>query len=287
MTFQSRELKPKDFPPQLREIPDPPKSLHLLGHLPGADYVYLTVVGSRRASSYGQEICRQLIGALTGRPVAIISGLALGIDAIAHRAALASSLPTIAVPGSGLDRRVLYPRTNIGLADDIMKAGGALLSEFEPLTPAAPYTFPQRNRIMAGLAQAVLVIEAAERSGTLITARLALDYNRDVLAVPGSILAGQSFGPHRLIRDGATPITGPDELLLALGFDCQPTNGKWLDLVDGKEEIICRLLADSPLSRDSLIEQSSLPAAELNTLLSILEVKGLIKEIGGQFTFLR
>src|SRR3989344_4795871 len=175
-------LSPKDFPPLLREIPDAPKKLYVRGKLPSFNSAWLAVVGSRACTPYGRQALRYLIEGLRGYPVVIVSGLAYGIDAEAHKAALEAKLPTVAVPGSGLDWNVLYPRANVNLAREILKAGlsgqgGALLSEFEPNLKAADYTFPQRNRIMAGLCKAALVVEAKERSGSLITARLATEYN--------------------------------------------------------------------------------------------------------------
>src|SRR3989344_5616066 len=165
-------LSPKDFPPLLREIPDAPKKLYVRGKLPSFNSAWLAVVGSRACTPYGRQALRYLIEGLRGYPVVIVSGLAYGIDAEAHKAALEAKLPTVAAPGSGLDWNVLYPRANVNLAREILKAGGALLSEFEPNMKATDYTFPQRNRIMAGLSHATLVVEAKEKSGSLITAKL-------------------------------------------------------------------------------------------------------------------
>lgn len=277
-----RELTPEEFPPALKEINDPPETLYLEGKLPDESFTYLTVVGSRRYSRYGQDACEKLIAGLAGYPIAVVSGLAIGLDTIAHRAALAAGLPTIAVPGSGLDRSVLHPPSNRRLADKIVEAGGALLSELEPLAPAGVHTFPRRNRLMAGLAKAVLVTEAGEKSGTLITARLALDYNRDVLAIPGSIFAPTAFGTNQLIRQGATVITASQELLLALGFepsDQEPTESKSLTT---EEQLVIGLLTVEPLPRDELIKRLSLTPAAANSLLALMEIKGLIKESLGE-----
>src|SRR3989338_8416810 len=174
------------YPPLLSEIPDPPKKLYVRGALPSYEKLWLAVVGSRAATNYGRQAVRHLIEGLRGYPIVIVSGLAYGMDAEAHKAALEAGLPTVAVPGSGLDWSVLYPRANVNLAREIMKAGGAHLSEFEPNMKAADYTFPQRNRIMVGLSKAVLVIEAKERSGSLITARLATEYKHRTPRFPRS-----------------------------------------------------------------------------------------------------
>ncbi|MBI2097957.1 MAG: DNA-protecting protein DprA [Candidatus Vogelbacteria bacterium] len=278
------KLSPERFPPALKEINDPPEALYLEGTLPDKNYTYLTVVGSRRYSRYGQEAAEKLISGLTDYPIAVVSGLAIGLDTIAHRAALAAGLSTIAVPGSGLDRAVLHPPSNRRLADQIIEAGGALLSELEPLAPAGVHTFPRRNRLMAGLAKAVLVVEAGAKSGTLITARLALDYNRDVLAIPGSIFAPTAFGTNQLIRQGATPITASEELLLALGFEPEisPAGKRQTAPLTESEERAVELLTVEPLPRDELIRRLSLAPADANSLLALLEIKGLIKESLGE-----
>lgn len=277
------KLTPAQLPPALREISDPPKILYLEGVLPAENYTYLTVVGSRRYSRYGQEAAEELITGLAGYPIAVVSGLAIGLDTIAHRAALAAGLPTIAVPGSGLDRSVLHPPSNRRLADKIVEAGGALLSELEPMAPAGVHTFPRRNRLMAGLAKAVLIIEAGAKSGTLITARLALDYNRDVLAIPGSIFAPTAFGTNQLIRQGATPITTSAELLLALGFEPKPgLKSTAAENLSPAEQAVIKLLSVEPLSHDDLIRRLKLSPNEANALLSLMEIGGLIKETLGE-----
>lgn len=280
-----KRLSPANFPAQLREIPEPPKFLYLEGKLPEANAIYLTIVGSRRFSNYGREACEKIISELAGYPIVIISGLAIGIDTIAHKAALAAGLPTIAIPGSGLDRSVLHPSSNKKLADEIIEAGGALLSEFEPTYPAGLHTFPRRNRIMAGLAKGILVIEAGEKSGTLITARLATDYNRDVYAVPGSIFSAGSLGTNNLIKLGATPICSGRDLLLALGFDLPDESGQQkLDLqnLSESEKKVYELLNIEPLARDELIRVLNLPINEANALLGMMEIKGIIKEMMGE-----
>src|SRR4051812_17012803 len=197
-------LSAEQFPRLLNEIPDRPKRLFVRGELPSDEYKFLAVVGSRACTPYGRQAVTHLIDGLRGYPIVIVSGLAYGADAEAHKAALKAGLPTVGVPGSGLDWDVLYPRANVGLAKEILKAGGALLSEFKPDMKAADYTFPQRNRIMAGLCKATLIIEAKEKSGSLITARLAADFNRDVLVVPGQIFSAESKGTHQFLRLGAT-----------------------------------------------------------------------------------
>ncbi len=285
-----RKLQKEEWPTLLGEINDPPKELWAEGNLNLIDEskIFLTVVGSRRASTYGTEVCQTLVAALAGQPVIIVSGLAIGIDTIAHKAALKADLPTVAVPGSGLDRTVLHPSSNIKLADEIVASGGALLSELEPKQPAGIHTFPKRNRLMAGMSKAVLIIEASKESGTLITARLAADYNRDVLAVPGSIFHPGAAGTNQLIRDGATPITSGDDLLLALGFSSTSLGtGKLnLDELSPEERAVVDLLTVEPLIRDDLIREllqgGKLDTSAANTLLVAMEIKGLIREVLGE-----
>lgn len=278
------KLKGEDFPKALLEIPQPPKKLYLKGELPDPNSVYLAVVGSRNYTSYGRDICEKLIKGLKGYPVVIVSGLALGIDTIAHKAALSVGLKTIAFPGSGLSDKVLYPRTNLGLANEIVEKNGCLISEFEPEFISTLYSFPQRNRLMAGISKAVLIIEAEEKSGTLITARMALDYNRDVLAVPGSILSPNSKGTNWLIKEGATPITSSQEILDSLGFKIEKPElsdeEKYSDC--SKEELLVISLLREPIEKDILLEQMEMNISEANALLSIMELKELIKEELGE-----
>ncbi len=277
-------LKPEQLSKDLLEIPQPPKKLYIRGKVPKSNMVYLAVVGSRKYTSYGKDICEKLIKGLKGYPVVIVSGLAIGIDTIAHKTAIANNLTTISFPGSGLDNNVLHPRSNIKLAQEIINNGGCLISEFEPNFRATLYSFPQRNRLMAGISKAVLIIEAEEKSGTLITARMALDYNRDVLAVPGSAFSSNSNGTNWLIKQGATPVTSSEEILIALGFNIekpkQTDAEKYADC--GKDEMKIIELLREPMERDLLIHASGFPINEANALLSIMELKELIKEELGE-----
>lgn len=281
-----RKLTQTEIPLELLEIPQPPKSLYIEGELPPPEFVCLTVVGSRKYSTYGRDACEKIISGLAGYPIAIISGLALGIDTIAHKTALQARLPTIGIPGSGLDRSVLHPHSNTRLADEIIRAGGCLLSEYEPKVPAGIHTFPRRNRIMAGMSKAVLVVEAGEKSGTLITARLATEYNRDCLAVPGSIFSPSSTGANWLIKQGATPITSSEDILQALNLktreDQQDKQKNLFTDLSPQETIIIDMITHEPLTRDELIISCGLSASAANALLMTMEIKGLIKEELGE-----
>ncbi len=270
-----------EFPQLLKEITDPPKKLYLRGTLPSPDLKLLAVVGSRAISSYGKEVTQKLIAGLRGYKVGIVSGLALGTDALAHEAALDASLYTLAIPGSGIADAVLYPASNRLLAKRILDTKGALLSEFEPDFKATTWSFPRRNRLMAGISHATLVIEAGEKSGTLITSKLATEYNRDVFAVPGSIFNPHSYGPHMLIRNGATPITKSEDILEALGFSVEGEKPS-IDLssLSLDERRIIDLL-ENPLPRDEIIRVLNFPISKTNVLLATLELKGIIIERSG------
>ena len=276
-------LAAAEFPPLLAEITDPPKKLYVRGIVPPPEHKWLCVVGSRSYSPYAKDAVEKLVGGLAGYPVVIVSGLALGIDALAHKVALAHKLPTVSIPGSGLNWNTLYPRSHETLARAIVESGGALVSEFEPEFTATPWSFPQRNRIMAGLSHATLIIEASEQSGTLITARLALEYNREVFAVPGHIFDTNALGTNTLLQRGAVLITSTADVLTTLGLEPRknesdtskiPTN------LSEHEHGVLSLLGTQPLSIDSVVSALSLSASTVATALTTLELRGLVKDIG-------
>jgi DNA processing protein len=278
----------EDFPSLLREINDPPKELYIRGNIspllnPSAKI--LCVVGARQYSDYGKEVTEKLIAGLKGYNICIVSGLALGIDSMAHRSALKAGLYTVAFPGSGLDPSVIYPATHSNLAEEIVESGGALVSEFNLLQKSAPWTFPSRNRLMAGISHATLVIEAELKSGTLITSKNATEYNRDVGAVPGNIYSPLSAGPHMLIRLGATPVTCVDDLLELLGFARRGGQSK-LSLSDNSrfttlgeiDQKVVKFLEKGQKSKDDLVRELNLDPKIINMTLSSLELEGFIKE---------
>lgn len=278
-----RSLSPEEFPELLREINDPPKQLRYEGKLPLPGNKLLAVVGTRKYSAYGRESCEAIISALRGQPITIVSGLAIGIDSIAHRSALRTGLQTIAVPGSGLDRKVLHPHSHVNLAEEIIEAGGGLLSEYDDAMPSGVWAFPRRNRIMAGMCHATLVIEAERKSGTLITSRLATEYNRDVGAVPGPVNSPTSDGPHMLIRLGAALIRDHNDVLELLGLKRGDEAPTLVDVeeLSNEEKIFIKLLEQS-CPRDELIRKSKLDTSIASATLSLLEIKGLISEQLGE-----
>lgn len=281
-SMEIRDLDKKDFPPLLKEINDPPKSLRILGKFPKTEK-YLAVVGSRKYSEYGKNVCEKLIEGLAGYSITIVSGLALGIDSISHKSALKAGLPTIAIPGSGLSSKVLYPSSHKNLAEEIVEKGGCLLSEFEDNIPGYPSNFPQRNRIIAGMSEATLVIEAELKSGTLITSKYATEYNRDVFTVPNSIFSKTSEGPHMLLRLGATPITSSEDIISALGLTSHDNLFEKRDYKDcsSDEHEVINLLG-KPLSRKEIIKRIGKPIYVTQTILATLELKNIIGESMGE-----
>lgn len=247
--------------------------------MPPAGNKLLAVVGSRAMTRYGQEACQRLISGLAGYPVSIVSGLALGVDTCAHKAALAAGLHTLALPGSGLDDSVIYPRSNRAFARELLEKGGGMLAEYAPGTLSRVHFFPERNRLMVGLADAVLVVEAGPKSGTLITARLAGEYNRDLLCIPHRIGDAHAFGPHLFVRLGATLVTEPFHILEALHIAPRESGemGAMPANLEDVEQVIWDML-EEPRPRDDILRLSDEGVGETLTALVALELRGLIKE---------
>ncbi len=260
------------------------------GRCPFEGRKVLVVVGARRHSRYGARVCRDLIYGLANAPVVVVSGLAFGIDAIAHRAALEVGLPTVGVPGSGLDEQALYPREHRRLMREIETYGGCLLSPFPPKQRGAPWTFPARNRLMAALADAVVVVEGSERSGTMITAHAAAELGVSVGAVPGDVAAPLSAAPHRLIREGATLVRGAADCLELLGFaevsaareTRQGEAVSWRDAsVPLPERVAAFVEEQGSASRDHIAMALGLSVQEVARIVSLLEVEGMVRDEGG------
>lgn len=283
-----RLLRPDDheWPPGLAHAYPPPKRLFIRGRLPKGAGV--GVVGTRRMSPYGRICAGLLTREIVRLGVPVVSGLALGIDGVAHETAVLAGGATIAIIGSGIDDRSIFPRTHAALAKQILGAGGAVLSEYPPGAPALPHHFPERNRLIAAFSRAVLVIEAPRKSGAMITARLALDMGREVWAVPGAITQENSAGPNELIRNGATPITGPDDIALALGFEADPgvrssrqTSLFPLNDLPPPERAVAEKLAAGIETADALARALQLSVTAVSSLLTSMELKGIVRAIGG------
>ena len=282
--MEIKKLAKNKFPKALLEIPQPPQELWIIGELPPKNLIYLCVVGSRKFTSYGREACEKIIAGLKGYPIVIVSGFAMGIDTIAHKKAMQAGLRTMVFPGSGLSDEAMYPKTNVRMMEEVVESGGCLISEFEPDFKATQWSFPMRNRLMAGISKAVLIVEAEEKSGTLITARLTTEYNRDLLVVPGSIFSTNSKGVNKLLRQGATPVTSAEDVLEALGFEKEKGEEKQKKLFEdlSKEEKMVVDLLREPVPRDDLIRAMKLPIPTANAILSVMEIKEIIKEELGE-----
>lgn len=275
------------YPDPLRTLYDPPEELYLRGTLPSSWRHAIAVVGSRKMSPYGKQVINLLVPPLAAVGVPIVSGLAYGCDAAAHEATLAAHGTTIAVLGSGLDDASLYPAAHRGLATRILASGGALLSEYPPGTGSQKFHFPMRNRIIAGLSAAVLVIEAREKSGSLITAMSALEAGREVFAVPGLITSDTSAGTNFLIKHGAHPVTCPEDIFEILGMACPDSvvsSATPLPSLSQLETDLLALIRSAPRTTDELSELTSAAPSDLIAALSSLELLQLITAETGSWT---
>jgi DNA processing protein len=267
------------YPRLLREIPAPPPVLYLRGTLEADDDRAVGIVGTRRFTPYGREMTATLAGDLAAAGVTVVSGLARGIDGVAHQAALQAGGRTIAVLGCGPD--IVYPPEHRNLTDRIVDQG-AILSEYPPGRQPDAQNFPARNRLISGLSLGVIVVEAPERSGALITADFAADQSRDVFAVPGSVLAAASAGNNRLLRDGARLVRSAADVLEDLGLDAGPDGEpvqQSLPLGESERRLIA-VLTREPQHIDELAALADLPIAEASAFLTILELNGLVRNAG-------
>ncbi len=270
------------YPAPLKEIFSPPAVLYLKGYLQDSWNLILAVVGTRNTTSYGRQVTPTIVEHVTKAGIAIVSGMALGIDTIAHRSSVDSGGHTIAVLGSGID--ILYPRTNTGLAQDILNSGGALISEYPPGTEPHKQHFPARNRIISGLSRGVLVIEGGEDSGSLITARCALDQNREIMAVPGNILQNTAKGPNSLIKMGASVITCAADILEIYNIKNALSGEKAIIKPETDEEkLIVSILVKKPLHIDEILQACTLETSIISSTLAIMEMKGMVKNLGGKY----
>lgn len=269
-----------DYPKLLREIPNPPIVLYILGEFLPHDDLAIAVVGTRRFSLYGKQVVQELTMNLVRAGLTIVSGLALGIDALAHRTAVEGSGRTIAVLACGLDS--IYPASNRNLAQAILQSGGAIISELPLGTPPLKHHFPYRNRIISGMSLGTVVIEAAADSGSLITAQHALDQNRQVFAVPGSIFNPGSVGPNNLLKMGAKAATNASDILEDLNLGSLQTQIVTREIMgdNAEEETILKILKREPVHVDLIIKTSGLPAHIVAATLTIMEMKGKARNLG-------
>ena len=259
-------------------IADFPKKLYILGKLPSKNIPTIAIVGSRKPTQYGREVTEKLASELARAGVVVISGLALGVDSIAHRATLEAKGTTIAVLANGLD--TIYPRNHQDLAKKIVENGGSILSEYKPGTPPLPFRFLERNRIVSGIADGIVVVEAAIRSGTLSTATHALNQNKEVFAVPGNITSPLSAGCNALIKQGAIPVTKVEDILEIITPNYKAEQTQFI-LGDTTEEVsILQLLQKGLRDGDELLEKSGLEPTTFNQTITMLEIKGMVKPLG-------
>jgi len=270
----------ENYPRRLLEIEQPPPVLYVRGEFCPEDEWSVAIVGTRRVTTYGRQIAEEVAITLARNGVTVISGLARGVDAIAHQAAINAGGRTIAVMGNGVDR--IYPPENRRLADQIITRG-ALISDYPPGTPPDASNFPPRNRIISGLSLAVVIVEAGYTSGALITASFAADQGRDVFAVPGNITAPQSLGTNRLIFNGARPLLDPREILEALELTmiAQHREARVILPTDALEAQLYATIGNEPLHVDEIRAQTGLPIEQVTSTLALMELKGMVRQVGG------
>lgn len=278
----------KDYPQTLRDIFAPPPILYAKGQYEVFSKHSIAVVGMRQPGNYGRNAASYIVEELTKHNIAIVSGLALGIDSVAHKTCLEHGGKTIAVLGSGLDR--IYPSANRSLADRI-ESGGAIISEFPLGTSPLPYNFPRRNRVISGLSAGVLVVEAGKKSGSLITAHYALQQGRDVFAIPGSIFSERSDGTFNLIKQGAIPVKSAEEIINSIELVSHTCSKPQivsnvtqlpLELLNSEEQLVFDVLSDTPMRLDQIAEKIQKKVSDLFSIILNLELKGMVQQVAGQ-----
>ncbi len=270
----------EEYPARLKEIDQPPPVLYIRGEYLPDDLFAVAIVGTRKVTPYGRQVTEEIASFLGANGMTVISGLARGVDAIAHQTALKAGGRTIGILGCGVDK--IYPPEHRGLAEQMMERG-AIISDFAVGTPPDASNFPPRNRIISGLSLAVVVVEAGETSGALITAEFAAEQGREIFAVPGSILAPQSKGTNRLIQKGAQPLLTPADLMQALDLTrvgAQKSARKILP-ADETEARVLNVLGSEPLHVDEIRAQADLPIEKISATLALMELKGMVRQVGG------
>src|SRR6266545_4067864 len=272
--------KDEIYPQRLKEIEQPPPVLYVRGDYLPDDLFAVAIVGTRRVTPYGRQITEELASYLATNGITVISGLARGVDAIAHQTALKAGGRTIGVLSSGVDK--IYPPEHRALAERMMERG-AIVSDYAPGTPPEASNFPPRNRIISGLSLAVVVVEAGQTSGALITAEFAAEQGREVFAVPGSILAPQSKGTNKLIQNGALPLLSVNDLMQALDLTRMGEHKAARKVIpaDETEARLMNVLGDEPLHVDEIRSQTELPIEKDSATLALMELKGMVRQVGG------
>jgi len=272
-------MEDKNYPKLLKEIKEPPKVLYYRGELNPGDQCF-AIVGTRRCSDYGKQVALEMAGDLAEAGLIIVSGLAPGIDTFSHATTVERGKRTIAVLGTGLDEKTIYPQSNLKLAQRILETGGCLISEYPPGTPGSKFTFPQRNRIISGLSLGVLVVEAKEKSGALITADWAKKQGRKIFAIPGPIHSLNSKGCHYLIKhEVAKLVENANDILKELNLP-PTTRPGGVEGENEEENLILKALEEKALYVDKIIEKTKLSAASIASSLAILEIKGKVRNLG-------
>lgn len=279
-------IEDRNYPKLLKKIKNAPEILYYRGKILPEESCF-AIVGTRVYSSYGKQVALEIAGELTDAGLTIVSGLAPGIDTFCHQATLERNRRTIAVLGTGLDERSIYPQSNLELAKKIIETGGCLISEYPPGTRGTQFTFPQRNRIVAGMSLGVLVIEAKAKSGALITAEWAKKYKKEVFAVPGPIHSSNSKGCHYLIKQGAKLAENANDILKELNLAEIRRPNSITEEVAKEENLILNILKEGALEIDEIIEKTKLSAAKAASCLAVLEIKGKIRNLEGNTYALR
>jgi len=271
-------LQNKEYPKLLKKIPNSPKVLYYFGEIKSDENCF-AIVGTRKFSPYGKEVALEIAGDLAEAGLTIVSGLAPGIDTFSHLAVVERKGRTIAVLGTGIDEKSIYPQSNLKLTQKILETGGCLISEYPPETPGSNFTFPQRNRIISGLSFGVLVVEAKEKSGALITAEWAKKQGRKIFAIPGSIHSSNSKGCHYLIKQGAKLVEHANDILEELNLPLKELSSFYEGEIK-EENLILETLKEEPLYIDKIIEKTQLSAAEVASTIAVLEIKGKVRNLG-------
>jgi len=279
--IKTTNIQDENYPKLLKGIKNAPEVIYYRGEMKSDENCF-AVVGTRRFSPYGKQVALEMAGDLAEAGLIIVSGLAPGIDTFCHTAAVERRKRTIAVLGTGVDEKSIYPQSNLKLAQKILETGGALISEYPPDQRGTQFTFPQRNRIISGLSLGILVVEAKQKSGALITAHYAFEQNRKVFAIPGPIHSLNSKGCHYLIKRGAKLVESANDILKDLNLPAgRQVYQKGIIGETEEENLILNVLKEEVLDIDKIIEKTKLSAAKVASTLAILEIKGKVRNLGG------